>query len=239
MFYAVVMTAVSCLQGNSFHTDMTSLVTFDYDDGEFTDSIFYDTKYSKAGFVWDFMEFYHKVDEMTLEFQGGFLVSALATPLSGNTEGLKNNRYRSNVKNALSPSNKYAVFCYNTAFPEKHMAFNVEGSGFEGTCDMKLVHVSNTVEVEEAVKRTFVDGDQLVLRATGYLDNQITDKAEIKLAEYTTAKDSIISTWTTLDLTKLGRVDKVYFEIDMPVGKNIPYAVCLDNLISEISLTLE
>ncbi len=239
MICAVVMTAVSCLQGSGFHTNMTSIVTFDYDDTEFTDSLFYDTKYSKVGFVWDFMEFYHKVDEMTLDFKGGFLVSSLVTPMSGNTEGFKNNRYRSNVKNELSPRNKYAVFCYNTTLPEKHMAFNLAGSGFEGSCNMKLMQVSNTVEVEEAIKRTFVDGDQLVFRATGYLENQITDKAEVKLAEYTSAKDSIVSTWTTLDLTKLGKVDKIQFEIDMPVGKNIPYAVCVDNIVSEIALSLE
>ena len=104
---------------------------------------------------------------------------------------------------------------------------------------MKNVFVSNTVEVADSIKSQFVPGDQLILTATGYLADQVTDKAEIKLAEYTTAKDSIINTWTNFDLSKLGNIDSVEFDIVVPEGKDIPKAVCMDVMIAGLSLYLE
>lgn len=237
---AVAVAAVSCLKGSGFNTSLTSVVTFEYADNEFnSDSLLFDTKYSKAGFAWDMLEFYHKVDASSLEFKGGFLVSWLNTPFSGETEGLKNNCYRSNVKGLTNPKNKYAVLSITSDMPQKQFAFNCKSRGFEGTCTMKNVFVSNTVEVADSIKSQFVPGDQLILTATGYRADQMTDKAEIKLAEYTTAKDSIITTWTNFDLSKLGDIDSVEFDIVVPEGKDIPKAVCMDVLMAGLSLYLE
>lgn len=96
-------------------------------------------------------------------------------------------------------------------------------------------YVNNTAEVVEAVKQNFVDGDRLVLKATGYLNGTKTGEAEIELAEYTEQKDSIIVNWTPFDLDKLGKVQYVEFEM-ISTKDNIPTAFCMDDMVARISL---
>jgi len=97
--------------------------------------------------------------------------------------------------------------------------------------------VNNTVAVAKAVNEKFEPGNKLVLKAKGYLDGTETATAEIMLAERTTSKDSIVSTWTEFDLSKLGSIDKVDFEILIPEGMDIPAMVCIDNVVANVSLT--
>ena len=240
VFAAIVTAAVSCLDGSGYNVSYTAEVTFDYNDEVFNeDSLFFDTKY-KVGLGWDYLAFYHKVDETTSEFRGGFLVSGLQTPESGAVSGLSHNQYRSNVKMPASWKNKYAVFCQTSDMPENHLEFAFkDNGGLVGTCAMKSVYVTNTVAVESAMREQFVDGDQLILKATGYLAGEKTDHAEFKLAEFTTAKDSVVSAWTLFDLSKLGTVDKVVFDVQVPPGKEMPVTVCMDNMMASITVKSE
>ena len=237
--FIILFTAVSCLD-DAFSTSYVANASFDYYDAEFgDDSLFFDTKY-KLGITWDYLAFYHKVDEKSSEFRGGFIMSCLSTPESGKTDDLTNNQYRANVRVPKSVKNKYAVFCQTSDMPADHMQFAFQSSSdMMATCAMQAVFVTNTVAVEKSIKETFVPGDQLILRATGYLADQKTDVAEIKLAEYTTNKDSVVTAWTVFDLSKLGSVDKVRFEIEGPAGKDIPTAVCMDNMLAKISIKEE
>ena len=237
LLISIIALAVSCLGTGEFNTTYYPEVTFDYSDSNFnTDSLLFDTQY-KIGFATDYFCFYHKIEESTEEFQGGFLVSKLVCPESGQTEKLKNNLYRTNVKTPMSWQNKYAVFSQMGNMPQRHFSFSVPAStGLVGTCLMKYVYVSNTVATQDAVRKTFVPGDQLILKATGYLGEDKTGEAEFKLAEFTTVKDSIVSTWTLFDLSKLGSVDVVMFDVQVPEGKDIPRAVCMDNLVGCVAL---
>jgi hypothetical protein len=243
LIFAVMAFAVSCLS-STYDTQYTTNVSFDYDNQTFAelkpkpDSLLYDVLY-KIGFSWDHVGFYHNVDKTTAEFKGGFLASNLAVPAKGaSTSALTFNQYRANARNPYTPTNKYGVFVQTSDMPEKHFGFLVEPSaGTTASCTMKYVLVTNSVSVEETVRANFKDGDAVVLRATGYLGNQKTGQAEIKLAEYTEAKDSVMTTWTKFDLSPLGSIDQVKFAIDVPTSVYFPaMTVCMDNLVADISI---
>lgn len=238
ILFSMAAVVSSCLGGSSFSNSYPVQATFEYSDNIFNaDSLYYDTEEAQLGFSWDYLAFYHNVDNA--EFKGGFILSRLAIPESGITEGLKNNRYRANIKGV---TNKFAVFYQSDDMPQKHLEFLFSSSEINSSCTMSSVFVNNTVEVAEAVKTTFEPGYQLLLKATGYLkDNDaVTGEAEIKLADITAEKDSIVSSWTAFDLSKLGSIDYVKFSIEtVPAGLDIPKAVCMDYLMANISLTSE
>ena len=240
LIFASLAAVVSCLDNPTYSSSYTAVATFEYDDKVFdSDSLYFDKEYSKTGFVWDYLAFHHKVDEGSSEFKGGFLLSRLAVPESG-TEGLSNNEYRVNVKASENLPNKYAVFHVTDAMPEKHFSFVFDSSGeIKGTCTMQSVYVNNTVAVTDAVKASFEDGDVMTLKAVGYLAGTKTGDAEIDLVEYTSVKDSIVSAWTAFDLSKLGSVDRIDFDVVVPEGKDIPKTVCMDNMIAAIALQAE
>ena len=218
--------------------DMTDAVevTFDYEDGLFKDSLFFDTQY-RTGYGYDNFVFYQKIDGAPeLTFKGGFMVSMLQTPKSGKTGALKNNQYRSNVRVEANYVNKYAIFFQTDQMPEKHLEFVVVSNGLINTCTATAVFVTNTVEVENAIKDTFEDGDRLVLTATGYLGGVKVNSASVTLAEYTTDKDTIVSDWTLFDLRSLGEFDQIRFDIQTPPGKDIPKAVCMDYFLASVSM---
>ena len=236
--FTTFLLAVSCLGGADFSTSVTVNATFDYADQEFgEDSLLFDSQY-KIGLGWDYLGFYHKIDEMSSEFKGGFIASYLHTPMSGETSELSNNQYRANVKVEGTLRNKYLVFCETGNMPENHMGFVLNpSSGMNGTCSMRAVFVTNTVAMENALRNSFVAGDQLRLKATGFLSGKKTDEAEIKLAEFTSSKDSVVSNWTYFDLSKLGSIDQVRFDFIIDAeNKDIPLNVCMDNVIADIKL---
>lgn len=242
LFLSILVATVSCLPESNFSQSGTIVATFDYTGESYTDifskdSLFYDST-NKVGIGWDMLAFYHKVDKQTSEFKGGFILSGLSIPSSGETAGLSNNKYRVNSKNTGSVINAFLVYDQTDDMPEHDLEFCFTPSANStGNCVMKACFVNNTVAVADAVVEKFVQGDKLTLKATGYLAGKETGSAEIMLAEKTTAKDSIVSTWTEFDLSKLGSIDKVDFEILMPEGRDVPKTVCIDNVIATISLT--
>lgn len=234
--------AASCLGNSVFSDSYTSYATFEYNNHATmfgTDSLYFETDY-KVGFTWDvYLAFGHSIDKESGEFQGGFLLSCLSVPESGKTELLDNNMYRANQVVSSSGRNTYLVFCKSESMPEKQLWFNYEQGAIKGTCAPQFVRVNNTVEVVNALKENFNDGDVMTLRATGYLEGSKTDSAEIRLAEFTSAKDSIVTNWTMFDLTPLGSVDKIEFDFVLPEGSAVPTAVCMDNLAASLSFVSE
>ena len=242
--FAAMILAASCFGVGGYEAEYTAIATFSFADTDFEgdafrpDSLLYDTYY-RLGLPWDHLAFYHNVDQFTMEFKGGFLVSRLKVPSEGtNVSGWHNNQYRANAKSLYSADNKYAVFQQSSSMPEKHFAFQAESTDKTlSTCMMKCVYVTNTVAMEQAIRTSFRKGDEVVFRATGYLGGQKTGSAEIKLAEYTADKDSVITRWTKLDLTPLGSIEQVAFEIISPTHVYLPTAVCMDDLCADISIT--
>lgn len=241
-FIATAVFAASCLGTSVYNDAYTSYATFEYDYSTMfgSDSLYFETKYG-LGFTWDnYLAFGHKVDTESSEFKGGFLVSCLSVPESGSTELLDNNEYRASQTYVPPLRNTYLVFTKTESMPEKHFWFNYIQRDLKGTCAPQFVRVNNTVEVVNAIKDTFQDGDVMVLKATGYLDDKSTGEAQIRLAEFTSSqKDSVVTSWTVFDLSKLGLVDKINFDFVLPEGSDVPQAVCMDDFTANLTFATE
>lgn len=239
LFFVVAAMAISCLGDGGYSESRSIMATFefsmDYNEVCGSDSLYVDTQY-RIGVGWDYLIFFQKVNDATGNFEGGLILSYLQYPESGNVEGLVNNKYRANDRNQ-NKANTYLVFEQTDNMPDHEMGFNfVKSASASGTCTMTACQVNNTVATAQAVEEKFAVGDRMTLIATGYLDGVKTDSAEIMLAEKLADRDSIVYTWTTFDLSKLGSVDKVDFELNIPAGKDIPATVCIDNVLTAISV---
>jgi len=228
----------SCLDGGQFNQTSRLIVTFEADADTFgSDSLYFNSGEYNDGFLLGNLFWGHKVEQNI--FKGGFILSNLAYPTSGVSESLSNNEYRANHK-SQKMANAYAVFCETDNMPECHFNFFFPASPqLKGSLSLMAMMVNNTVAVADAVNATFEDGDVLSLKVTGYLAGKKTNEAEMKLAEFTSTKDSIVHNWTMLDLSKLGMVDSVRLAITPPPGKAIPKAVCIDDLFAYISISSE
>ena len=232
-----LMTVVSCLDdGSGMGQTYTTAADFEYGSGItfLPDSTFFNTKQT-SGFGYDVLNFYHQLDPLKTRVDGGFTLSCLEMPKSGNTQGL-NNTYRlySSEPEKLI-SNIYAVYYQNPepAFMPPHdIEFPLKENG---TCKIMGLYVSNTVAVVDYVKNNFSKGDNITLKATGYQGATNKGTVEIKLVDFTEQKDSIVSTWTPFELEKLGYVDHVDFEITS-TKPNTPAYFCMDMLFYNVSL---
>ena len=242
----------SCLDSN-YSQSYSLIANFEYGNSvKFrADSTYYAEGAYAIGY--NYFAFCHTLDQTTQEFQGGFRLSALegqirpakvedesseqTTPsesLSGEAVVLLGNTWRVHAAPAV---NTYMVYHMNAYRPEYDIAFLVPTNG---TCLIKSCQVANTAAVAEEIAEKFERGDRLVLKATGYKDGKETKTVEINLADYTQndkmgqPKDSIVSRWTTLDLSSLQLVDKVKFEMEST--KNVQQYFCMDNMEADITL---
>lgn len=242
----------SCLDSN-YSQSYSLIANFEYGNSvKFrADSTYYAEGAYAIGY--NYLAFCHTLDQTTQEFQGGFRLSALegqirpakvedesseqTTPsesLSGEGTLLFGNTWRVHAAPAV---NTYMVYHMNAYRPEYDIAFLVPTNG---TCLIKSCQVANTAAVAEEIAEKFERGDRLVLKATGYKDGKETKTVEINLADYTQndktgqPKDSIVSRWTTLDLSSLQLVDKVKFEMEST--KNVQQYFCMDNMEADITL---
>ncbi len=228
---AVAVSAVACFDDDpNYKTSYTLYATFEYNNVfNSTDSLYFDKVYG-TGFGWNNLAFYEKVNGDKTEFLGGFIISRLKG--SGDS---KENRFRVNSGTGYNASQTYAVYYTDPAatnMPENDIEFL---DTKYGTCTMIGCFVNNTKEVVEAVKNSFVEGDRLSVKMTGYLAGAKTGEQEFVLAEFTGQKDSLVTSWSPFKLDKLGVVDIVDIEV-MSTRDDIPKAFCMDDMIANIAL---
>ena len=230
---------MSCLNDYTMTESGTVGISFEfpYNYAEMfgTDSLYY-VQQENASLVVNVLGFNNVIEKDSKEFVGGFIFSYMAVPESG-TEGLENNLYRANNKLRKGEKNTFAVYSQHpdqSKNPERDIVFIYPDNG---TCTITSCYVNNTVAVADAVQENFVDGDRLLLKARGWKKDVETGTAEITLADWSTQKDSLVSSWTKFDLSALGAIDRVDLEIIAPEGKDIPKAVCIDDVSMQISLT--
>jgi hypothetical protein len=186
------------------------------------------------GFGFDGLNFLHQLDADNIWFDGGFILSCAEMPKSGNTENLFN-LYRANVPKGQVRGNIYTVFYQNPdplLMPKHDVEFAYAQNG---TCVLSGCYVTNTVEVADFMKKNFKEGDRFAVKAIGYLNGKKTGDAEIALADFTPQKDSIVSKWTSMDLSKLGAIDYVDFEI-ISTNPDVPTYFCMDNMKASVSI---
>lgn len=234
---SILFVAASCRfdDGSGMSQSYTNTAHFQYTDAKFyPDSTFFSTQ-TPEGFGFDVLNFYHQLDPGKVWVDGGFILSCLEMPLSGNTADLRNT-YRCYLTNLKKPfSNIYTVFVQNEddAFMPKHdihFPFTSNGSCMPQGC-----FITNTVEVAEYIKANFEDGDRMTLKATGYLDGKKTGEAEIRLADFSAQKDSVVSIWTPFELDKLGSIEHIDFEI-ISTKPGAPAYFCMDEFTYKVDL---
>lgn len=228
--------AVSCsTDGPSYSSSYPIYATFEYPDLSYStvfgpDSTFVDTE-GRIGIGWGDLCFSHKISDSG-EFEGGFMLSYLkASGMDEKPEDYVVNPYRvTGPEFKLAKYNTYSVFYANpndNMMPEKHFEFL---SKKYGVCTMDHCWVNNTEAVHQAIKDNFTPGDELILKANGYLDGELTGTASIKLAA-----DTTIYNWTKFNLKPLGIVDEVEFEMHS-TARNIPTYFCLDEMMVSVKI---
>ena len=239
----LALMAVSCLDQAAYKQSYTLVASFEYNNLSYdklfgADSLYHDVEY-KSGIGWNYMAFFEKVDDAG-EFQGGFMMSYLSHPKNGSADGLSDNIYRAFDKEGKTRGNTYLVLHITDQMPEYDMGFMFEPmEGQMGTCMMQSCTVNNTVAVAKEAAEKLVVGQKLTFSAKGYLDGKVTGAVEnVVLAEKIEGKDSVMCRWVTVDLTRLGVVDRVDFDVTVPEGVDIPKAVCIDDVVANISLVL-
>ena len=179
------------------------------------------------------------------QFQGGFRLSRLEGEADGELTRPQTDldAWRVNAvcgvadRTYMDGSMTYAVLYDN---PEEDMmpAHDLEfGYSDIGTCTMYGCYVNNTTLVARKVKEVFADGDKLLLKATGYRrDGTKTGDAEIELAEYSALKDTVMYNWSVFDLSDLGVVDYVDFEV-VSSKPEVPSYACIDGILTGIAIS--
>lgn len=236
-FFSIIVMATSCFDVKTNTYTGQLVADFEYRDIKFgADSVVVENIVGE-GIYYDVLGFRHTLSPDNIWFDGGFIISCLN--MTADKEALAalggKHTYRANVIPPIK-NNTYLVHYTN---PDDGLmpAHDIEFIAKEnGTCSILGCYVTNTVEVAEAVSRMFETGDKLELKATGWLDSKPTKEAVFTLAEFTGQKDSIVSRWTAFDLTKLGTVDYVDFELVAPEGKDIPPYFCIDNVVASVTL---
>lgn len=247
-FFIVLLTAVfafSCSMGPSYSTQYTEVTTFEYDamygvDYSKTfssDSTFYDSEKGVA-LGWGDLAFYHKVSTFDKAFLGGWKLSYQRPVGNGrdaeNPDGYIPSKFRAMGSHYGTSNRTYAVFCQSSnqsEMPENDVKFLAPQYG---TCVPIQCWVNNSEAVYESVKRNFQAGDQLKLTAIGYLGGKETGRAELQMA----AADTVVYNWTKLDLSKLGSVDAIDFELTSN-RTGIPMTFCMDELSAKIAIEIE
>ena len=228
---AVLFAAVSCFDDSVTKQSYTMVATFEYTGADFgKDSTHFDTQFG-YGAQWNDLLFSHKVDMDNEAFLGGFMLSRLKASTEEGADGT----YRVNAAYGNGKSDTYMVFQISGSasnMPDKAISFLYSAYG---TCTPVGCYVNNTVAVTEAVKANFKDGDVLMLKAIGYAGETRTGEVSMKLAEYTEAKDSIVSTWTPFDMSSLGSIETIDFEV-ISTNDAVPAFFCMDDMTASISL---
>ena len=241
LFAALV--SVSCdLDADYSHTAVLS-ATFEYSAVEFdADSLYYKSDFG-AGIGWGTLGFLHNVDTTSWEFHGGAVLSCQQGTRFDSSDlaqeeslVLAQNRFRVNAAKDTVNTNTYLVYYLNPneeEMPKNEVVFLVEQNG---ACVAQQCLVNNTGYVAYKVAQTFQAGDRLTLQATGYLKGAKTGDASMLLADFSTKKDSIVSTWTAFDLSKLGNFDAIDFEV-ISTNDQIPPYFCMDNFTASVTVS--
>lgn len=239
------LSMISCLTSGEFSKTYPVYASFEYSNPKFDkDSLYYKSELGN-GIGWEYFAFYHNVDTVSWTFHGGVLLSSQEGHLYSPADTVAmaksdslvfaQDRYRVHLAKDLY-ENSYLVYYGNpdsSLMPAHDVEFLASKSG---TSRAYQCYVNNTGYVAYKVAQTFEPGDKLTLKATGYLKGVKTGEASIDLADFSAKKDSIVSTWTAFDLTKLELFDVIDFEV-VSTKKEVPAYFCMDYFVASVTIS--
>lgn len=244
-FIAVAFSVMSCLDGGSFSQSYTADVTFEFSDNiyhnSFKDSLYFipagENGITGEGFVYGNYPLVFAQKQVGGVFQGGFVMSYLKGEKDGKLTkpAAENDKFRVHASGGAAASKTYAVFYDNpveTVMPKYHIEFGYKDVG---TCTPLACYVNNTTLVARKISESFKDGDKLVLKVTGIRHDGSKAEKSITLAEFTEAKDSVMYNWSVLDLSTLGDVDYVNFDVTS-TNPDVPGYFCIDGYLANIKV---
>lgn len=244
---ALAYVLTSCLS-SSYSEGYTLVANFEY--GTVLELRADSTFYTESGFSipFNYLAFCHEIDPDTKENKGGFRLSALEGLIKPQNEEDSDEETESTDvvpelgmvwrAHTFAEPNTYMVYYMSQDRPSHDIEFLLPTNG---TCALKSCMITNTAKVAEDLANTFERGDKMVLTAVGYKGGVETGRASFTLADYTQndkvgqPKDSIVSRWTSFDLSALGAIETVKFEIES--SKDVQKYFCLDDLIADITVS--
>lgn len=142
--------------------------------------------------------------------------------------------------------NQYSVSAGSGALGSKQFALAYStatllcDSNVYGNFSIKSLMLTNStyafldMKNGSAYSKKFVDGDWYKVTVTGYLNNAKTASVDYYLADFRNGKAFLSNTWNKVDVSALGKVDKVTFSFDSSDhgnwGMNTPAYACVDNI---------
>ncbi len=172
------------------------------------------------------------------ELWGGTFDTTYAFVISANNNmevATVHNQY--SVYSATNDNNKFAVAYDGTwwspTYQNRYGTYDLPTVEFDSAVTPVSVDVANTTYTYLQIR----ENDPNVcfaIKAVGYLDGEEGSSLSIPLAE----NGRVISDWTTVALTALGRVDKICFTVDWSATSSAvkapeewcPFSFCVDNL---------
>jgi len=227
---------VSCEKTKNYKGDNTIAATFAYSAGVMPETFYQDSVYVDGEFAYsDILVFCNNVTEATPDFYGGCGLS-----IGADTTTLTSVVYPYRVWGirGVQGDNIYAFWhdAGNESLMPKHdFVSDIYFGDDDSYVAPQLVYIKNTQQVVNEVRNglnigtPFQEGDYITLTFKGFFRDKGTGEVSVNLADFKTYRDSVMTTWTPIDLTKLGKVDAIDFEITS--NREVSKDFCFDNMV--------
>jgi len=193
--------------------------------------------YFPDGLILSDVDFSNYFENSSYTFWSGFSVS---NNTDKTTEGM-DNQYSVYGNGGVGGSEKFAIVYdgwYDGATFEKPFCKFPAGQEFKfkGLWINNATYVVLDVKNGSAFTKKFTDGDWFKIIITGYNSaGNKTAAVEFYLADFRNGKNFICSDWTFVNLSVLGKVNKLGFAFDSSdkgaYGVNTPQYACIDDVI--------
>ena len=137
-------------------------------------------------------------------------------------------------------ANTLMVLKFSPNMPEVTMQLYLPSE--KSTATPSLLFVNNCVQMVNAVRYgtglaggPFVKDDWVKLNIKGLRGGEPTGSVEVALADFKTYQDSVVTSWTKVDVSGLGITDQIEFELTS-TRSDIPQYVCLDDILIKLNV---
>ena len=184
--------------------------------------------------------YFGKVSQDNGAFLGGFALCRGVDPVVENVHPVKTMLHC--IAHPYYQEEKtFAVFRDGEEMPEYHIAMSL--SNDESYVAPQSVLLNNTNAFVNQVRcgkgldnsTMFQEGDWAAVTFTGFLKDAKTGEASLRMADFDAFRDSVVTTWTPLDLSPLGKVDRIEIALTSSRPGALKY-VCLDHFYYDLHI---
>lgn len=242
---------VSCNLDGYTERTYSSFSGFEFDFVNFTDSLFMTSEFAGGAVTVNdisavvnydpYLQFNSKRTELGQPLTGGLLLTMKKDSSLVIKEDNNYPQYTMYATSAAGGSDVCVVYYQNedsSLMPEHEITFTAGGDN-DNNCTPYSMMINNTQltvynVLSDDSEYKFEPGDYLKLTVTGINNGLETGSVDYYLADYRGGGekiDSVLTSWKTLSLSKLGDIDYVDFRLECS-RESFPKTFCLDNYIS-------